>query len=248
MNIINGNCIEEIPKLGKFKFIFADPPFNIGQKYKGYTDKRKDFEQFTENWIKVCWEACDGILALHGPDNLADLYLIAARKFNMKRVAWINWHYRFGQCGRSNWIDSRCHCLIFSKHKKYTWNPESVIVESDRVKYKDKRVNDTVNGGKRLPGTIWGIPSDGSYWGRVQGTSKERRVNHPNQLPELYLERLIKAYTNINDKVLDPFCGSGTTITVATTLKRDCTTIDISKENCLSAKDRVTKGCIRVKG
>jgi DNA modification methylase len=72
----------------------------------------------------------------------------------------------------------------------------------------------------RVPGNVWGIPSDGEYWGRVQGNSKERRQGHPNQLPEVYLERLIRAYTDENDIVVDPFVGSGTTPVVARALKR----------------------------
>jgi site-specific DNA-methyltransferase (adenine-specific) len=98
----------------------------------------------------------------------------------------------------------------------------------------------------RLPGTVWGVPSDGQYWGRVQGNNKERSPGHPNQLPEVYLERLIRAYTNPGDKVLDPFGGSGTTAVVAQALGRDCTTIDISMGNCKSIEARLQKGAVRI--
>ena len=244
-----GDCTKIIPTLGKFDFIFADPPFNIGHGYNGFDDnkEREEFDSFNEAWVEACWNACDGVLALHGPDDLVETYLVVARKLKMKRIAWVNWHYRFGQCGRSNWIDARCHCLVYAKHEKWTWNPDEVLVESDRVSYGDKRVNETSRGGKRLPGTVWGIPSDGKYWGRVQGNSKERRKNTPNQLPEVYLERLIRAYTNAGDRILDPFCGSGTTATVGTALNRICETIDISLGTASSAIERITKGTVRIK-
>lgn len=242
-----GDCREIVPTLGKFDFVFADPPFNIGHGYNGYDDNRDDFDEFTMEWISVCWDACGGVMALHGPDDVADLYLIAARKLGMRRIAWVNWHYRFGQCGRSNWIDARCHCLIFAKHDEYTWNPESVLVDSDRAsKYGDKRIHETERGGQRLPGSVWGVPSDGPYWGRVQGNSKERRKGHPNQLPEVYLERLLKAYTIEGDRVLDPFAGSGTTATVAKALRRSCVTIDVSAPNAESVKQRIESGAIRI--
>lgn len=247
-DVVCGDCRVEIPKLGRnFDFVFADPPFNIGQQYDGYNDSRTDYKEFTDQWIDACWDACGGVLAIHGPDDLVELYLAVARRRLMKRIAWVNWHYRFGQCSRSNWIDARCHCLIFAKHDDWTWNPESVLVESDRVQYGDKRVNETENGGKRLPGTVWGIPSDGPYWGRVQGNNTERRRGHPNQLPEVYLERLIRAYTNPGDWVLDPFAGSGTTAVVASALGRNCVTIDVSKVNCDSVVRRVAFGSVRVK-
>ena len=158
----------------------------------------------------------------------------------MRRIAWINWHYRFGQCGRSNWIDARCHCLVFAKNEQYTWNPEDVLVDSDRATvYGDKRIHETERGGKRVPGTVWGVPSDGQNWGRVQGNNQERRQGHPNQLPLVYLARLIRAYTNAGDRVLDPFCGSGTTAAVCQELGRSCHTIDVSSESLLSTVDRL---------
>lgn len=250
--VIVGKCQEVVPTIPfKFHLVFADPPFNIGHPYRGYDDKipDKDYQDFTYEWIAACWEACDGVICLHGPDDLAELYLRYAelQGFADSRIAWLNWHYRFGQCHRANWIDARCHCLVFSKNDKHTWNPEAVLVDSDRVAYGDKRVNDTENGGKRLPGTIWGIPSDGQFWGRVVGNSAERRPHHPNQLPEVYLERLIRAYTNPGDRVLDPFCGSGTTATVAVALGRHCVTIDVSESNAASARERIAAGAKRIK-
>lgn len=249
---IVGDCREVIPTLGrKFDFVFADPPFNIGQRYQDFVDRKSADEhwKFMEAWVNACWDACNGVMALHGPDDLAEDYITIAIQggFWRLRKAWINWHYRFGKCGRSNWIDARCHCLIYAKTPQHTWNPETVLVESDRVKYGDKRIHETDNGGKRLPGTVWGVPSDGPYWGRVQGNSAERRKGHPNQLPEVYLERLIRAYTNPGDWILDPFCGSGTTAVVAQALDRNCVTIDISAESIASTRERLKKGAVRVK-
>ena len=247
VSLIRGDCRKIVPDLGKFDFIFADPPFNIGQNYDGYSDSREDYEAFTQEWVEVCWAACDGVMALHGPDDLAEQYLLAARRLGMKRIAWVNWHYRFGQCNRSNWIDARCHCLVFSKHEKHTWNPTEVLVESDRAsRYNDRRTGDTKNGGMRLPGTVWGVRGDGKNWGRVQGNNAERRAGHPNQLPEVYLHRLISAYTNKGDRVLDPFAGSGTTAAVAKSTGRECVTVDVSIFNVQSATQRVRRGAVRV--
>lgn len=248
VNVLLGSCLRHLPSLEPFDLIFADPPFNIGQKYQGFTDRQENFEDWCGQWIRACWDKCQGVLCLHGNDDLADIYLYHARNLGMQRVAWINWHYRFGQCTRKSWIDSRCHCLIYAKDREtYTWNPEYVLVDSDRKsKYKDNRTKDYARGGKRLPHTIWGLPSDGPYWGRVQGNSKERRPQHPNQLPEVYLARLIRAYTNPGDHVLDPFCGSGTTAVVCSALSRLCTTIDISPSNCASAFVRACEGSKRL--
>ncbi len=244
--VLCGDCRELVPTLGQFSFVFADPPFNIGHPYAGYRDRRDDYESFIDECIAVCWDACDGVLILHGPDSLAEQYLVAARRLQMRRIAWVNWHYRFGQCQRASWIDARCHCLVFAKHSDWTWNPQDVLVPSDRVAYGDRRIHETEHGGLRLPGTVWGVPSDGPYWGRVQGNSHERWQRHPNQLPEVYLERLLRAYTHPGDRVLDPFAGSGTTAVVAAALGRPCVTIDVSSVNCESVRERIRKGAERI--
>lgn len=64
-------------------------------------------------------------------------------------------------------------------------------------------------------------------------------------MPEAYLSRLIKAYTREGDYILDPFCGSGTTPTVAAGLGRNCMSIDVSPENIESARERVRRGMVR---
>lgn len=246
--IINGDLINVIPNLGKFKFIFCDPPFNINQNYNEYIDKVENYNEWLYNWIKLCWKHCDGILCLHGNDILVEQYLLIANKLQMKRIEWINWYYRFGQCTRSKFIDSRCHCLIFSKYNEYTWNPENVLIQSDRAtKYNDNRIYETENGGMRLPGTIWGVEGDSKYWGRIQGNNKERCYEIPNQLPEVYLERLILTYTNEGDLCLDPFGGSGTSIVVGTELNRNFISIEISKRSCELIQERLNNGTIHVK-
>jgi adenine-specific DNA-methyltransferase len=246
VEILRGDCRRLVPTLGRFDFVFADPPFNIGHPYVGYVDRRDDFDSFTAEWIEACWAACDGVMALHGPDDLAEAYLSHARRLGMRRIAWVNWHYRFGQCRDTNWIDARAHCLVFSKRTAWKWRPDAVVVDSDRVACGDPRVHESKRGGKRVPGTVWGVPSDGPFWGRVNGNSTERRTGHPNQLPERYLERLLLAYTDPGDRVLDPFAGSGTTATVAAALGRPCVTIDVSPATCRSVAARVEAGAVRV--
>jgi site-specific DNA-methyltransferase (adenine-specific) len=50
----------------------------------------------------------------------------------------------------------------------------------------------------------------------------------PTQKPEALLERIICASSKDDDLILDPFCGCGTTITVAEQLKRNWVGIDIT--------------------
>ena len=53
------------------------------------------------------------------------------------------------------------------------------------------------------------------------------RVGYPTQKPEVLLQRIIKASSDEGDLVLDPFCGCGTTVIVASKLNRRFIGIDI---------------------
>lgn len=245
------------------RLIFCDPPFNIGMPYPEWEDSmdRVKYADFTLNWVAAIKRmlnigkpnyAAGCIIAVHVPWQLTKLISGSGLR---NQIAEIILHYRFGQCGRGNWIGSHSHCMIFtSGGEHHKWNPDAVLVPSDRAtKYGDRRIEDHQRGGERLPCDVWGIPSDGPYWGRVSGTSAERwrkksgaLVDHPNQLPEVYLARLIKAYTDPGDLVIDPFVGSGTTGVVAVALGRSFRGCEIGEQTAASAAKRMKKGAVRV--
>lgn len=247
IEVIHGDCIEYLKDLVvRPDFIFADPPFNIGHGYDGFDDSvdAEKYQSWTTDWIINCWEALSdgGAMVIHGSVKLRPIFwtsiieLGLAGNFENEIV----WHYRFGQCRRSDFIDNHCPEIVLRKEGERKWYPENVLVESDRsAKYKDKRTGDYDRGGSRVAGTVWGVPSDGQYWGRVQGTAKERWKHHPNQLPLNLVGRHIMAHTLEDDFVLDPFCGSGTTALACFALNRACITFDISESNAESAKERI---------
>lgn len=59
-----------------------------------------------------------------------------------------------------------------------------------------------------------------------------RRVGHPAPFPEELPRRLIKLYSYPDDLVLDPFLGSGTTLTVAARLGRRGIGVEINSHFC----------------
>jgi len=75
--------------------------------------------------------------------------------------------------------------------------------------------------GKKKIDDVWYIPI-------IKGNSEER-LGYPTQKPEVLLERIIKASSNPGNLVLDPFCGSGTTVAVSARLGRQFIGIDISR-------------------
>ncbi|MHB8279340.1 MAG: DNA methyltransferase [Candidatus Humimicrobiaceae bacterium] len=71
------------------------------------------------------------------------------------------------------------------------------------------------------------------------------RFGYPTQKPEALLERIVKASSNKEDLILDPFCGCGTTIAVAQRLNRKWIGIDVSPAACKLMKNRVEKNGAR---
>ena len=167
------------------------------------------------------------------------------KRRKLAMINWCIWHFRFGQNRLGNFIVSKVHALYFAKDRdNRRWNPEAVLEPSDRAAvYADPRTHaKEQHAGMRVPLDVW----YGNYWGRIQGNNKERRHQHQNQIPEVYLERVIRACSNEGDLVLDPFLGSGTTCTVARALKRRSIGIEFAEANAQSAFKRIEAGAIRV--
>jgi site-specific DNA-methyltransferase (adenine-specific) len=91
----------------------------------------------------------------------------------------------------------------------------------------------TAGKARRVRSSSTNEPSPGAPLGDVWeigiiGPGSKERTGYPTQKPEALLERLILATTNPGDFVLDPFCGSGTTLAVCQRLGRSVVGIDSS--------------------
>jgi len=140
----------------------------------------------------------------------------------------------------------RKHDVIFyyvkSVKNSYVFNSECIRVEYSkntqiRIKHKIGSSNIWKNGGNlqnrekeylnkgKLPEDYW--LEDRDHMTPV-GRIKKELLGYPTQKPEALLERIIKASSNENDLVADFFCGCGTTVSVASRLKRKFIGCDIS--------------------
>lgn len=142
------------------------------------------------------------------------------------------------------------HDIIFfyvkDINKEYIFNTIYQPLADITLKiHKGKRQQATFIDGKRLSrdqeeesmGTpipdYWYIPA-------VAGNAKER-LGYPTQKPEALLERIIEASSNEGDWILDPFCGCGTTISVAEKFKRSWVGVDITALAINLIKHRLEK-------
>lgn len=87
--------------------------------------------------------------------------------------------------------------------------------------------------GNRLPSQVEETPSQGVALDDVWDISRVPPIKqlYPTQKPELLLQRIIMASTNVGDTVLDAYCGCGTTIAAAQDLKRHWIGMDITYQS-----------------
>jgi len=70
-------------------------------------------------------------------------------------------------------------------------------------------------------------------------TSENDKTGHPAVMPEKLARDLIYSYSNENDIVFDPYCGSGTTAKECFNLNRKCVSCELDSEYYEKAVQRI---------
>ena len=144
----------------------------------------------------------------------------------------------------SPWFE---YMFVFSKGKPKVFNP----IKDKELKGAEGKIN-SGNTARQKDGTT---KSSGSYiqkkygirhnvWkyqvGKGKDTSNKDALIHPARFPEKLAHDHIISWSNLGDLVLDPMCGSGTTLVEAKKTGRNFIGIDISKDYCVVSKKRIS--------
>lgn len=121
--------------------------------------------------------------------------------------------------------------FMFSKKSKYYFDLEAVrekIVNPGKPRAFAKKGNEDRNDTGRIydPSLLTG-KNPGDMWSVNTQPSPEK---HYAMWPQKLVERMVRCSTKPDDIVLDPFCGSGTTLRVAEQLNREGMGIDLGYE------------------
>lgn len=252
--IQHADCIEGMAQLdpGSVDLAFADPPFNIGYDYDVYDDRqeRDAYLDWSRKWIEAVHTALKptGTFWLAIGDEYAAELKLLSQEVGFHCRSWVVWYYTFGVNCKQKFSRSHAHLFHFVKNEKdFTFNTESIRVPSARqLVYNDTRANPR----GRLPDDTWILrPQDCAdgfaahedtwYFPRVAGTFKERAGFHGCQMPEQLLGRIIRACSNPEELVLDPFSGSATTLAVAKKLGRHYLGFDLSQDYAAHGRARL---------
>jgi len=252
-DILLGDCkyvLKQIPD-NSIDLIFTSPPYADQRKntYGGIaTDEYVEwFLPISQELLRVLKPTGTFILnikekVVEGERSTYVMELILA----LRKQGWFwteefIWHKKNSYPGKwsNRFRDSWERLLQFNKDKKFNMYQDEVKVPiGDWAKGRLKNLSETdkirdnaKNGsgfGKNI--SNW-VGKETVYPTNVLHFATEcQNKNHPAAFPENLPEWFIKLFTQENDTVLDPFAGSGTTLTVAQKMKRNSIGIEILPE------------------
>ncbi len=221
--IICGDCLKVLPMLPRAACLIADPPDNLGVKYDGFTDRRKDYPEWLLTVVRAGLNHDPNILWLshyykHTMQLVSDLSMcLLSYQWDIRQFVW---RFSFGQHRTKDCGNGYRPLLRFSKPGT-KWQTDAIRIQSQRQRNGDKRA---AKGG-RVPDDVWEFP-------RVCGTFKEKRRWGQNQHPEALVERMLKISCKPGDSVIDAFAGTFTVARVCKRLGIPCTSIELSPTYC----------------
>ncbi|MDO4978429.1 MAG: site-specific DNA-methyltransferase, partial [Eubacteriales bacterium] len=192
---------------------------------KGKWDKAdtfKDKHTFNRKWIKLCYELLkpNGTIWISGTYH--NIYSVGAalEEEGFKIINNITWR-------KTNPPPNlACRCFTHST-ETIIWAKKNSKKAKHIFNYADMKAE---NGGKQMK----------DVWEGTLTSKKEKSFGkHPTQKPLYILERIIKASTNEDAIVLDPFCGSSTTGVACKMLGRKYIGIDNNEEYIKLSKARI---------
>ncbi|MBI3150696.1 MAG: site-specific DNA-methyltransferase [Chloroflexi bacterium] len=248
-----GDCHTELAKLpdNSIDLIFTSPPYADSRKntYGGVSpDKYVEwFLPISSELLRVLKPTGTFVLNIkekveNGERHTYVIELI----LEMRKQGWLwteefIWHKKNSYPGKwpNRFRDSWERLLQFNKNRKFHMYQEEVMVPMGNwanSRLKNLSETDKVRDPSRV-GSGFGkkianwIGREKAYPTNVLHMATEtKNRNHSAVFPEDLPEWFIKLFTKRGDCVLDPFMGSGTTITVANKLGRNSVGIEILPE------------------
>jgi site-specific DNA-methyltransferase (adenine-specific) len=264
--LLHGDCLDALAGLPDVsaRLIYLDPPFNTQVRrnaaagaYDDALGGAADYVAFMQPRVEQMRRVlvadgslffhCDWRMSHHVKLMLDQVFDVSGAGRRKKRggvfVNEIVWRYGLGAARVGRQLLTK-HDTIFwyARSDAYTFNvmrgdPTKAMlakychIEPDGRRYMmsyGKRYY--MKGGKPLD-DVWDIPA-------IAATSGER-AGYPTQKPLALLERIVLLASNPGDLILDPFCGSGTTLVAARKHDRSWLGIDASADAIAVARARL---------
>ncbi len=246
------------------QLVVTSPPYNVGKNYNFYQD-RAPLDQYLELLMQV-WKECERVLVPGGRiavnvantnrnpylplhsfiiQQFLDLKFLMRGEILWDKSATAGVSTAWGSFARaSNPVlrDTHEYIMVFSKdtmrlEKPYTRGESSGIENMEFVEWTRSIWHKNGTAKKAIKETARSIWRFGTQSKKVMQQTKG--LAHPAPFPLDLPLRLILLYTNMDDIVLDPFMGSGSTAIAAKLTQRHYLGYEISPEYVELANERV---------
>ena len=199
----------EIPK----GLTITDPPYNQGYAYNEYKDK-----MIEQDYIDLLSKIPIPCVIIHYPEETINL-LPKALKVKCEQV--VCWVYN-SNTGKQSRLISWWGC-----------KPDFRKVLQPYKNLNDKRIQKRISEGKTGAKLY-------DWWevNQVKNVSKEK-TEHPCQIPEEIIRRIIQTTAKEDDIIIDVFGGSGTTSKVANDLGFDTISYEIDEKYISIINNRI---------
>jgi DNA modification methylase len=200
--LYHGDCERLMPMLPSDAVVVTDPPYNIGYRYQNHNDRRQeaDYSRLLAGALRA------PSVVLHYPEQMFSV----ARAVGQDPTECVAWVYNTN-------LPKRWRMWAwFGVEPDWSLLPGEFITSAS-----DKRIAALMDAGHK--------PRHADWWFQApcKNVSAEK-VAHPAQLPESLMDKVLTITPST--LIIDPFCGSGTTLAAAKKRGMRAIGIDLSTE------------------
>lgn len=235
----------------------TSPPYDDLREYGGYMFEfepiARELYRITKPGGIMVWVISDGVY--DGSEGLTSakqkIYFVEQCNFRLwQTIIWNKPGTHPNAQGRYPKMHE--YCFVFSKGMAATFNPilkKNKYAGAFNNNIKRQRNGKVETYGNHIVGeygtrtTVWDCPV-----GWMHSAKDKEAYNHPAIFPEALARDHIISWSNPGDIVLDPMCGSGTTLKMAVEQGRQYIGIDISEEYCELSRQRVASARVPLPG
>ncbi len=256
-NLYVGDCLTWLKLIepGSIDLVYLDPPFFTQKVQKSKTRDNSQEYRFSDTWtsmeeykafikprIEECRRVlkdtgnifvhCDSSASHHlrlmleevfGPDNFQSEIIWVYRRWSNAKRGLLNAHQTIYFYSKSDNFKFNLRRTDYSP----TTNIDQILQERERDEQGRSAYKKDLDGKVVLGKEKKGVPLSNVWEIPYLNPKATERAGYPTQKPVLLLEQIIEIATEKGDVVLDPMCGSGTTLVAAALLERHWIGIDI---------------------
>lgn len=251
--IINGNCVDIMKNIpdNSVDMCITSPPYDNLRIYKGFIFPFDDIVKQLFRIIKeggvVVWVVSDAtIKGSETCTSFKQAMSFVDIGFNLHDTMIFRKTNPVPQIYRKRYNNEFEYMFVFSKGTVLTHHALKMPclhagLELKGTTYKNYSKGEQKRG--KLANPVRSEKIKGNIWEYVVGKKAvdQEAKSHPAPFPYDLARDHILSWSNENDIVLDPMCGSGTSCVAAFDNNRNFIGIDISAEYCGLAEERIKK-------